>query len=248
MVRQTVIPKTYSIKTYAYIVGVLVALNGIEPKKADVYTPSVTAVEVEELSLSLIEQIEQEQEAYLDALEKRDMVTNYGLVDKAVSDAINYLNAKHLGGEQFLKEIAMAESRLGTHPNTIRTSGNAGRGIWQIDRIGFEETKNVSSHPILKEYHKNLKRVGIDWEKVTWDDCNKPLYGAIAARLLLVCKPFKIAENRAKRAVQWKKHYNSFAGKGTPEHYWETVKECYAQLNKTDRYPNMDYWKYIRNI
>jgi hypothetical protein len=248
MVRQTVIPKSYSFKTYVYIVGVMVALSDIQPLRTEPMQTWAQPVVEEELNLSLIEQIELEQEAHLKALAARDMVANYAVVDHAVAKAIEYLDAEDLGGKQFLKEIAMVESRLGTHPNTIRTSGSAGRGIWQIDEIGFVETKNIKSHPILKQYHKNLKAVGIDWSKVTWEDCNKPLYGAIAARLLLVCKPFKIADNRAKRAEQWKRHYNSFAGKGTPEYYWEAVKECYAKLDKTDRYPDVNYTKYLRNL
>jgi hypothetical protein len=255
MVRQTVIPKTYSLKTCIYVAGVMLALNAIEPHRVSknafasrteslvVSTPKNVAT-----TLSPSEQIELEQSKYLTILQNRNIASNYSIVEDVVSKAVQYLGSDGLGGEQFLKEIAMAESRLGTHPNTIRTSGAAGRGIWQIDRIGFEETKNVASHPILKQYHKNLKKVGIDWEKVTWNDCNKPLYGAIAARLLLVCKPFQIAQNRAKRAKQWKEHYNSFSGKGTPEHYWETIKECYAELDIADRYPNIDYTKYLRRL
>jgi hypothetical protein len=161
---------------------------------------------------------------YTQEIKSNDTEYNYISIKETIDIAINMLSdSVDIGGRQFLLEIAMIESRLGTDPNHVRYNGNSGRGVWQLDRIGFEETKNTSSHPSLKIYHKRLLEFGIDWEKVEWNDCNKPLYGAIAARLLILSKPFKISKYREVRAMQWKEHYNSHKGKGTPEKYTNIV-------------------------
>jgi hypothetical protein len=172
-------------------------------------------------------------ETFLKEIDSDDISKNYKIVDRTIDLAIKILSdsLNDVGGRQFLKEIAIAESRLGSDPRHIRYEGNAGRGIWQLDKIGFEETKNISSHPNLKIYHERLKKYGIDWDKVEWNDCNKPLYGAIAARLLILSKPFKISKNRQIRAKQWKEHYNSNKGKGTPIKYLAKVKNIYAMLD-----------------
>lgn len=173
---------------------------------------------------------------------------NLKSIANAVVKALDYLSDKEIGGKEFLKEIAMTETKLGTDPNTNRTSGNAGRGVWQIDEVGFDATKDVDSHPILKKYHENLKRNGIDWDDIEWDDCNKLIYGAIAARLLIAVKPFKINENRAYRAYQWKKHYNTNDGKGTADDYWNRVRECYKRCGYSDKYANITLAQYLKSI
>lgn len=43
-----------------------------------------------------------------------------------------------------LRRIAYAESQFGVHPNTYRSGYNG--GIWQVDKIGFEDAKDISSH------------------------------------------------------------------------------------------------------
>jgi hypothetical protein len=38
---------------------------------------------------------------------------------------------------------------------------------------------------LKKKYEIIKKELGIDWTKVKWEDLRKPLYSALAARLLL---------------------------------------------------------------
>lgn len=163
---------------------------------------------------------------------KQNMLNNYNEMQKAIQDALNYLySGKTLGGELFLEEIAMAETMLGTHANTIRY-GHGDRGIFQLNPVGFNETKNVKSHPGLKKYHAALKKKGIDWAKVKIDDTNNYVYGAIAARLLLLTIPAKIPSTMSGRAQQWKKYYNTSLGKGTAAIYMHRVNYCRLYLDK----------------
>lgn len=173
---------------------------------------------------------------------------NYNKIANAIIKALDYLSDKEIGGKEFLKEIAMTETKLGTDLNTNRTTGDAGRGVWQIDEIAFDDTKNTDSHPILKKYHENLKKSGVDWDNVDWDDCNKLIYGAIAARLIIAIKPFKINENRAYRASQWKQYYNTSLGKGTADDYWNRVRECYKKCGIADKYANVTLAQYLQSI
>jgi hypothetical protein len=155
----------------------------------------------------------------------------YKRVQQAVDAAIKLLTGdSQLGGGKFLVEIAMVESKLGTDDNTIRNAGTQGKGVWQIDKLAFDSTKDVKSHPILSVYHKRLLGKGVDWSKVSWNDCNQLLYGAIAARLYLLVKPFKIAETMDGRAAQWKKYYNTGSGKGTVDVYKKHVKHCVTNI------------------
>jgi len=161
---------------------------------------------------------------------KKNMPNNYKNIQAAIDKASRLLySGKKLGGKEFLTEIAMAETYLGTYKGTVRKT--AGRGVFQLDKIGFEETKNIKSHPGLKKYHATLKKNGIDWAKVKIDDTNKLVYGAIAARLLLLIIPEAIPTTRTARARQWKKYYNTSAGKGTPQKYIDRVEYCYKLLN-----------------
>lgn len=168
--------------------------------------------------------------------------SNYKNSTEAINVALSLLKGKNeLGGKIFLTEIAMVESMLGTDNGSVRTSGNGGRGAWQIDQVAFNETKNVKSHPILKQYHQILKDNKANWEYVKWNDCNSFLWGAICARLYLTFQPFTISENRVKRAQQWKQYYNTGSGKGSAEEYWNRVQQCYKLLGLKDNYAGLTY-------
>lgn len=163
---------------------------------------------------------------------KQNMLDNYTEMQEAIHSALNYLYAgKKLGGGEFLEEIAMAETMLGTHPQTLRY-GHGDRGIFQLNSVGFNETKNIKSHPGLKKYHAALKKKGIDWAKINVDDTNNYVYGAIAARLLLLTIPARIPSTLSGRAQQWKKYYNTSLGKGTAALYIQRVKYCKNYLDR----------------
>ena len=55
----------------------------------------------------------------------------------------------------FMDRLACVESDNGNNPETYR-DGYYG-GIYQVDRIGFEDTQNVTSHPRLSEKFKKIK-------------------------------------------------------------------------------------------
>ena len=130
----------------------------------------------------------------------------------------------------FLYRIARAESNLGRHASTFR-EGYFG-GIWQIDKIGFEETQKNGSHPSLNRIHTAVERKfkfpegtplghlpGVKWKEASWKDCLIPAYSCVAARLLLAIKQGKIPDSLEGQAKYWKEHYNTSAGSGTVEHF-----------------------------
>ena len=86
-------------------------------------------------------------------------------------------------------------------------------GIWNVDGFMFLRTK---ADETLAEKREEIAavfpEVG-DWEETTWDDLSKPLWSALAARLVLF-----LAENTTDipntsdipgQAVFWKDNYNT---------------------------------------
>ena len=129
----------------------------------------------------------------------------------------------------FLRRVAYVESKDGTHSATYR-SGYHG-GIWQVDKIGFEDTKNTASHPKLQTKFDAIKKSftgadgnPLDWRSVEWSDLRKPLYSGLAARLLLTNIPAAIPSDIPGQADYWKKHYNTEAGGGTAKKFEDDVK------------------------
>jgi hypothetical protein len=139
-----------------------------------------------------------------------------------VSSAIARVEAS-MPSKGFLKEISRAESRLGQDSLTYR-QGYFG-GPMQVDKIGFEDTQDIKSHPkLMRKYAKIEKDFGIKWQEVVWEDLTNPLHSAIAARLLLSNVPGEIPSEKSGRAGYWKKHYNSEAGAGTVKHFLASNK------------------------
>ena len=125
------------------------------------------------------------------------------------------------GGGEFLKRVAKVESDFGATKGTFRKSGD--RGIWQLNqKTGFKETKNVKAHPGLKRAHAKIsEELGIDWNEVSFEDLEKPLIAALAARLFLLTIPEEIPDTLKGQAAYWKKHYNTAQGKGTVRKFIE---------------------------
>lgn len=125
--------------------------------------------------------------------------------------------------KQFLRRVAYVESKDGTSPGTYQ-SGYHG-GIWQVDKIGFEDTQDVASHPRLTaKYEVINKAFGINWSGVEWTDLRKPLYSGIAARLFLLNIPSAIPSDIAGQAAYWKRHYNTASGAGTEQKFIDDVQ------------------------
>ena len=106
---------------------------------------------------------------------------------------------------QFLRRIACVESDYGTNPRTFRDGYNG--GIWQIDKIAFDDTQKTGSHRKLVKKHKIIKDLfGIDWIEVEWRELRKPLYSALGAWLYLSNDPSDIPETTEGQAKYWKRY------------------------------------------
>jgi hypothetical protein len=78
----------------------------------------------------------------------------------------------------FMRRCALVESSFGDKEFTYRDKYFG--GIWQLDQFNFEKTKNST----LDSYHTSIfNHWGINWTTVTWKDCLKPFYSALATRL-----------------------------------------------------------------
>lgn len=120
----------------------------------------------------------------------------------------------------FLKRIAKVESNWGKDPKTFRPNYHG--GIWQVDRIGFNETKNTASHPRLKRILTAVQRIQIlpdaapiEWNSTAWEKCRIPVFSCLAARIYLATIAAPIPPSLIEQASYWKKHYNTEAGSGT---------------------------------
>jgi hypothetical protein len=121
----------------------------------------------------------------------------------------------------FLEQIAKVESDYGSHPNTF-TGGSC--GIWQVDKIGLEDTQDLNSHPNLDWRHHNIYSLtGIRWKDVCCDDLCYPVLCALAARMYLLNIPEEFPQTLQGRAEYWKNNYNSSEGKGTIDHFIREV-------------------------
>lgn len=87
--------------------------------------------------------------------------------------------------KRLLHRIAYVETTEGESLQSPATDGNNG-GIWKVDRGDFELTKQDKS--LAK---KRLDVAAVfpeieEWELVQWEDLNKPLWSALAARLVVL--------------------------------------------------------------
>ena len=137
---------------------------------------------------------------------------------EVVSNVNNELRKIFPDDHNFMDRLACKESDNGLNPNTYR-AGYYG-GIYQVDRIGFEDTQDVTSHPGLSQkYEKIQEQFGIDWPSATWEDLEKPAYSGIASRLYISNIPEPIPSNPEEQGQYWKNYYNTNAGAGDPSNF-----------------------------
>ena len=154
----------------------------------------------------------------------------YGVVNATqIKDTVNYIcsilgNGANNNACKLLLETAGAETALGkTRDLTI----GAGQGICQFDRIGFDD---VVERIKLSDYIIIQERMGIDIKLVRWEDLRyNVLLSFLFARLKYKKIPEEVPTTMEKRAIYWKKYYNSTLGKGTLGHYLSANKK---QLRK----------------
>ena len=101
-----------------------------------------------------------------------------------------------------LRRIAYVETRDGTRPN---------ENIWAVGREALQQTQ-AADHPTLNVKHNLISReLDVDWRAVEWEDLQRPLYSAMAARLLLFLAPERLpdASDIEGQAAFWKRYYNT---------------------------------------
>ncbi|CAH1777439.1 unnamed protein product, partial [Owenia fusiformis] len=106
-----------------------------------------------------------------------------------------------------LKNIAKVESCYGTDPTYNASRG----GIWQLDGICYNDTRDIQSHPNLTSHHNRiLELYGVKWMEVTYEQLNESFYSLLAARLYLlnIGGDLPKARDLEKQADYWKAHYN----------------------------------------
>ena len=80
----------------------------------------------------------------------------------------------------FLRRIAKVESQYGEDSRTYRPHYFG--GIWQMDRVAYEETKRVSAHPRLAKWHCAIQKKSaesglrpIEWSSTRWEQLAAPV-------------------------------------------------------------------------
>ena len=124
--------------------------------------------------------------------------------------------------KNILRRIAFVETKDGSNLDVFN-QGNSG-GIWAVDEDTFLSMKINS---FLFQKHEEIRQLyGIDWKAVQWSELSKPLYSALAARLVLFIAPEDIPSSEAvpAQAQFWKDHYN---GDGS-------VKDFIKSINKLE--------------
>ena len=83
-----------------------------------------------------------------------------------------------------LRRIAYVETRDGTAQDTFR-DGYYG-GIWAVDEDNFLRTQNTAINSRLPAKLQQIQNLlQISWMGVSWMDLQKPIFSALAARLVL---------------------------------------------------------------
>lgn len=109
-----------------------------------------------------------------------------------------------------LRRIAYVETRDGLLPNTFRPGYNG--GIWAVDQDAFISTKDVNTFARLAAKLQQIeKTLHINWLDVEWSDLRRPLYSALAARLVIFNAPSPVppSNDLLAQAQFWVTHYNT---------------------------------------
>ena len=134
-----------------------------------------------------------------------------------------------LDGGSFAVPLILGTIAQETHMGTYRdrTEFNAGSGLCQIDEIGFRDIKERTKNRYKDKIYLKL---GISIDKVTYEMLEyNYILSIIFCRLFYKMIPEKIPEDLKGQAHYWKKYYNTWAGKGTPEEYVENYNNWVKQ-------------------
>lgn len=146
---------------------------------------------------------------------------NYGWTQDVYSQARAVVNC--LGGGEvayaLILETATAETGLGKI-----TDGTvyAGMGLCQFDKIPFYRIRDVS----MKFRDKIKSELKVDIKLIKWEELRyNPFLSLLFCRLYYLAVRSPNPTTLDGRAKYWKKYYNSYLGKGTPEHYIKMVSK-----------------------
>lgn len=124
---------------------------------------------------------------------------------------------------RFLRRLAYVESKDGIDPSTYR--GGYYGGIWQVDEVAFQATKDVTTHRALMTKYAQIRSVfGFNWTDVQWTDLSKPLYSALAARLFLFNLATSIPFGIKEQADYWMTFYHTKQGNKTVATFVQDVQ------------------------
>ncbi|XP_022080169.1 uncharacterized protein LOC110973572 [Acanthaster planci] len=83
----------------------------------------------------------------------------------------------------FMRRLAWVETLDGTAEFTYSDPAYHG-GIWRVDRGPLQATLEMTNVPEYRAIFRTIEQIFcIDWKETSWEDCRKPLYSALAARL-----------------------------------------------------------------
>jgi len=110
----------------------------------------------------------------------------------------------------YLRRIAWVETRDGLNYAATFRVGYHG-GLWQVDEVVFQETKDTMKYPqLLEKYQQIQVEFTIDWSTTQWGDLRKPLYSGLAVYLYMVTIigiNESIPLNIHDQADHWKRNY-----------------------------------------
>lgn len=124
---------------------------------------------------------------------------------------------------KFLRRLAYVESKDGIDPATFR--GGYYGGIWKVDKVAFQDTKDVITHrALITKYLQIRSAFGFNWTDVQWSDLRKPLYSALAARLFIFNLATSIPFGIKEQADYWKSFYHAQQGNETTATFVQDVQ------------------------
>ena len=149
----------------------------------------------------------------------------YGLIKESHAYDIAHDVVKVLGGDynvtRLLLEIAQQETQMGQYRD--QTHYAAGTGLHQFDELPFYD---IIKRTRQKHIDKVLEAYDVDMREVEWRELeHSPLLSFIACRLFWLLNPETVGDTIEKRALQWKKYYNTNLGKGHTSEYIENAKK-----------------------
>lgn len=122
------------------------------------------------------------------------------------------------GGNKAIKLVAgtcCVETDFAKFPD--RHPEKLGVGVTQFDQIGFDDLLDRTRPKHIRKFEKHYQ---VDWNSLKLEDlAYDPDLACALTRLKYMLVPYPIPTSVTGQAKYWKRHYNTSAGKGTPEKY-----------------------------